>query len=103
MPGPLAEMRTVPLSQFVHGSFFHDEEKGLILVQVLDAVQLATKGEMRPTPDVEISLDAVRLNVTGARIVWPKIRDAAVLRDGKRMRIVLEKPDRYTAIYLKMS
>jgi hypothetical protein len=75
----------------------------LILVQVLDAVQLATKGEMRPTPDVEILLDAVRLHVTAARVVWPKVRDVVVARDGGRVRIVLKKPDRYTAIYLKVS
>jgi hypothetical protein len=76
-------------------------EKDLILVQVLDAVQLATKGEMRPTPDVEITFDADRLHVTAARVVWPKTRDLAVARDGRRARILLEKPDRYTAIYLK--
>jgi len=74
----------------------------LILVQVLDAMQLATKGEMRPTPPVEITLDAARMNVTAARIVWPKARDLAVTREGKRSRIVLERPDRYTAIYLKV-
>jgi hypothetical protein len=99
---PLAELRTSPFSEFVHGSFFHDLEKGLILVQVLDAMQLATKGEMRPTPPVEINLDAARLNVTAARIVWPKVRDLAVAREGKRLRIGIEKPDRYTAIYLKV-
>jgi hypothetical protein len=103
VPSPLAELRTTPHSEFVHGSFFHDLGKGLILVQVLDAVQLATKGEMRPTPDVEILLDAVRLHVTAARVVWPKVRDVVVARDGGRVRIVLKKPDRYTAIYLKVS
>jgi hypothetical protein len=101
IPSPLAELRTNPPSEFVHGSFFHDVEKDLILVQVLDAVQLATKGEMRPTPDVEITFDADRLRVTAARVVWPKKRDLVVVRDGRRARILLEKPDRYTAIYLK--
>jgi hypothetical protein len=101
IPSPLAELRTNPPSEFVHGSFFNDVEKDLILVQVLDAVQLATKGEMRPTPDVEITFDADRLHVTAARVVWPKTRDLAVARDGRRARILLEKPDRYTAIYLK--
>jgi hypothetical protein len=74
----------------------------VILVQVLDAVQLATKGEMRPTPPVQITLDAARINVTAARTVWPNVRDLAVARDGKRLRIMLDKPDRYTAIYLKV-
>ena len=102
VPGPLASLLTNPFSEFVHGSFFHDEEKGVILVQVLDAVQLATKGEMRPTPPVQITLDAARINVTAARTVWPNVRDLAVARDGKRLRIMLDKPDRYTAIYLKV-
>ncbi len=101
-PSPLAELRTNPPSEFVHGSFFHDVEKDLILVQVLDAVQLATKGEMRPTPDVEITFDPDRLPVTAARVIWPKKRDLVVARDGRRSRIVLENPDRYTAMYLKM-
>ena len=99
---PLAELRTSPFSEFVHGSFFHDVEKGMILVQVLDPMQLATKGEMRPTPPVAITLDAARMNVTAAQIVWPKVRDLTVAREGKRLRIVLEKPDRYSAIYLKV-
>jgi hypothetical protein len=65
-------------------------------------VQLATKGEMRPTPDVEITLDPVLLHVTAGRVVWPKTRDLEVTRDGARVRIALEKPDRYTALFLKI-
>ncbi len=102
-PRPLAELRTSPPSEFVHGSFFYDLEKGMILVQVLDAVQLVTRGEMRPTPDVEIALDTVRLDVTAARVVWPKVRDIALKREGRIGRIGVEKPDRYMAIYLKVS
>ena len=83
VPSPLASLLTNPFSEFVHGSFFHDVEKGMILVQVLDAVQLATKGEMRPTPPVEIALDAARINVTAARIVWPNVRDLAVAQTAK--------------------
>jgi hypothetical protein len=102
VPSPLAELRTSPFSEFVHGSFFHDRERDLILVQVLDAIQLATRGERRSTPNVEITVDGSRLHVTAARVVWPQTRDVAVVRDGERLRIVLEKPDRYTAMYLKV-
>lgn len=102
VPNPLAELRTSPNSEFVHGSFFHDAKKDLILVQILDAVQLATKGEMRATPQIELTFDSARLQVTAARAVWPKTRDLAVSRNGGRARIVLDKPDRYTALYLKI-
>ena len=101
VPNPLAEIRTDPFSEYVHGTFFHDAGKRLVLVQLLDTVQLATKGELRATPEIEISFDPRRLRVTAARVVWPKTRDLAVARDGRRGRIVIEKPDRYTAIYVK--
>jgi hypothetical protein len=102
VPSPLAELRTDPFSEYVHGTFFHDEAKNLILVQILDAVQLATKGEMRPTPAIELSIDPGRVAVTAAQIVWPAKRDLALTRREGRVSIVLEKPDRYTALYLKL-
>ena len=57
VPNPLAELRTDPFSEYVHGTLFHDAGKQLILVQLLDTMQLATKGELRPTPEIEISID----------------------------------------------
>lgn len=102
VPNPLAELRTAPFSEYVHGTFFHDEARQLILVQLLDTVQLVTKGELRPTPQVEIFIDPRRLKITAAQVVWPKTKDLQVTqRDGKTC-IVLEKPDRYTALYLKL-
>lgn len=101
-PNPLAELRTDPPSEYVHGTFFHDADKQLILVQLLDAVQLATKGELRSTPQIEISIDPRRLRVTGAQVVWPKTKDLEITQRDGRTRIVLEKPDRYTALYLKL-
>jgi len=99
---PLGEIRTDPFSEFVHGTFFHDAGKQLVLVQLLDTIQLATKGELRPTPEIELSIDPRRLKVTGAQIVWPKTRDLLITRRDGRTRIRLEKPDRYTALYLKL-
>ena len=102
VPNPLAELRTDPFSEYVHGTLFHDESKGLVLVQLLDTMQLATKGELRPTPEIEISMDPQRLRVTAAQVVWPKIKNLQVTRrDGKTL-VVVEKPDRYTALYLKL-
>ena len=103
VPNPLVALRSNPFSEYVHGTFFHDENKGRILVQILDAVQLATKGELRPTPNVEISFDPGRLKVRGAQVIWPKMKELPIKVDGRRGRIVLEKPDRYTALYLKLS
>ena len=102
VPDPAAELLTEPASEFVHGSFFHDTERRLILVQVLDAVELATKGEGRATPDIEISLDKARYTVSGAAVVWPQARDLEVQQGGGRYVIRLTKPERYTAIYLRL-
>jgi len=103
VPKPLAELRTEPFSEFVHGTFFHDEERQLILVQVLDAIQLATKGEMRTTPDITISVNSEHLKITAARILWPKVRDLTVTRQSGKANILLEKPDRYMMIALKLA
>jgi hypothetical protein len=102
VPNPLAEIRTDPFSEYVHGTFFHDAGRQLVLVQLLDTIQLATKGELRGTPQIELSIDPRRLNVTAAQMVWPKTRDLQITRRDGRTRIRLEKPDRYTALYLKL-
>ena len=102
VPNPLAEIRTDPFSEYVHGTFFHDAGKRLVLVQLLDTVQLATKGELRATPEIELSVDPRRLRVTAAQMVWPKTKDLQITRREGKTRIRLEKPDRYTALYLKL-
>jgi hypothetical protein len=102
-PEPLAELRSDPPSEYVHGTFFHDEARSAILVQILDTVELVTKGELRPTPKVEISVDSARLRLAGARVVWPRDRDLAIeTRDG-RTYISLRSSGRYTALYLKLA
>jgi hypothetical protein len=102
-PQPLAELRSEPGSEYVHGTFFHDEVHRAVLVQILDTVELATKGESRPTPTVEISVDSGRLRIAGARIVWPSERDVAVETREGRTHVVIERPDRYTALYLRLA
>jgi Hypothetical glycosyl hydrolase 6/Beta-galactosidase trimerisation domain len=102
VPNPLAEIRTDPFSEYVHGTFFHDAGKRLVLVQLLDTVQLATKGELRATPEIELAVDPRRLRVTAAQMVWPKTKDLQITRREGKTRIRLENPDRYTALYLKL-
>ena len=101
-PLPLAELRSEPDSEYVHGTFFHDESRRAILVQILDTVELATKGEMRPTPNVEISVDSGRLHIAGARVVWPAELDLALETRGGRTYMAMESPNRYAVLYLKL-
>jgi hypothetical protein len=103
VPGPVAELRTEPQSEYVHGTFFHDQARRRILVQILDAVELATKGEPRTTPDVEITLDAARCKVSSAEVVWPKPKKVEVLFDHGRQKIRLGNPGRYVAICLRLA
>ncbi len=102
-PGPIAELRTAPFSQYVHGTFFYDAGKRFILAQVLNTIELATHGEIRPAPSVELSLDSRKLSVSGARIVWPETRDLLVRLVAGRFEVILENPLRYTALLLRLN
>ena len=102
VPHPLAELTSTPSSEYVHGSFFLDPARSAILVQVLDTVQLVTKGERRPTPNVEISINSSRIRVQGARIVWPTEADIQLENQAGRIRLTLKNPASYTALYLKV-
>ncbi len=42
------------------------------MVQVLNTVETALEGEYRGFPEVSIRVDASRLQVIGARTLWPK-------------------------------
>jgi len=102
-PNPLAELRSTPFSEYVHGTFFYDPSKRFILVQVLNTIELATRGELRPAPRVEIRLDPGRLKVAGAMAVWPAQKDLQVLAENGKTLVVLENPPRYTALYLRLA
>ena len=102
-PDPIAELRVDPFSWYVHGTFFYDKSKRFVLVQVLHTVELATQGEPRLAPNVAIKVDKRRLNVAGARVVWPKTQDLAVSNQGGKTRIALPRLDRYMALYLKLA
>ena len=73
------------------------------MVQVLNTVELATDGELRTAPPVTISVNAAKLKVTGARVVYPDTQDLPlVTRDG-RTHFTLSHLQRYAAIYLKLA
>jgi hypothetical protein len=102
-PNPIAELTPVPFTEYVHGTFFYDKSKRFILVQILNAVELATKGKYRGTSDVELGLDSDRLNVSGAEIVWPQKQTLKIQNRGGRTRIFVPSVDRYLALYLKLA
>ena len=100
---PIAELRPEPFSEYVHGTFFWDASKKFIVVQVLNTIELVTKGEFRPTPQVIIKVDPARLKVSGARLVWPKEKELEVVSKDNATQVVLAAPSRYTALYLKVA
>jgi hypothetical protein len=79
----------------VHGTFFWDQSRRFVLVQILNSVELATEGELVEAPEVQVR---VRMKAAGARIVWPEERELRV-EDGV---VRLSKVGRYTAVWLKV-
>jgi hypothetical protein len=103
VPEAIAELRPEPFSEYVHGTFFYDESRRFILVQVLNTVELATNGEFRPAPKVVLRINPEKLRVKGARVVWPQERDLNVTTEGGKTQIILKNPERYTALFLKLT
>jgi len=101
-PNPIAELKTEPASEYLHGSFFYDRERKVILVQLLNAIELATKGELRPAPRVEIRVDRNKLKIAGARAMWPVDKDLPVRQDERYTHIEVADLERYMAIHLKL-
>lgn len=102
-PNPIAELKTEPASEYLHGSFFYDQERKLILVQLLNTIELATKGELRLAPKVKIRVDRNKLKVVGAQAVWPVDKDLPVRQDDRYTHIAVADLERYMAIHLKLS
>lgn len=100
---PIAELLPEPFTEYLHGTFFYDKSGEYVLVQFLNTVEGALEGEYRAVPRVRISVDARRLKVTGARMVWPKEQDVPVRSRGGRAEIVIENPPRYGALYMKLA
>ena len=103
LPLSAAELESKVLGEFVHGTFFYDKSRRYVLVQILNAIELATQAQYVTVPEVEIRVNSERLKVTAARVVWPEERGLAVeSRDGK-LHVTLPRPERYTALYLKLA
>jgi hypothetical protein len=102
-PPPVIELFARPRADFVHGTFFFDKSSELILAQVLNTVQVATDGELRPARGMSIRIDSKRLSVTAARMVWPETQDLPITTDGDRLVVNLPELDVYAAVYLRLS
>ena len=102
VPGPIAEIIPAPSTDYFHGSFFHDASGKFILLQVLNTVELLSKGEFQMPVTAEVRIDAKRLRVTGARMVWPETRDLPLRTTAGRIIISLPEVKRYAAVYLRV-
>jgi hypothetical protein len=71
-------------------------------VQLLNTIELATKGELRPAPKVDIRVDRNKLKVAGARAVWPVDKDLQVRQDDRYTHIAVADLERYMAIHWKL-
>ena len=102
VPSPIAELRSEPFSEYVHGTLFFTDSRDFILAQVLNTIELATGGEARPLPQVTLRLDSRRVRVVGARMVWPELRDLEIRHSGNYTTITLTNLERYAALYLRV-
>ncbi len=102
-PDPIAELESKVLGEFVHGTFFYDQSRRYILVQILNAIELATEAQYVTVPEVRIRLNPKRLNVTAARMVWPGEKDLEVFRRNGKLQVSVPHPERYSAVYLKLA
>jgi len=102
VPDPVAELRFAALPEYLHGTFFWDKTRRFVLVQILNAAELATDGEFIDIPSAEIVVNPRKLKVAAARVVWPQRKDLEISSTQGKTRIVVPKPGRYTALYLKV-
>ncbi len=98
-PDPVLELRSLPNSEFVHATYFWDKNRKFVIVQIVNAVELATSCELRTVPRVEIRFQPRRLAVKGARMVWPS-EGLIPLRGNS---VVLENVGRYSVLLLKVA
>ncbi|MBI3666960.1 MAG: hypothetical protein HY236_12205 [Acidobacteria bacterium] len=103
VPDPVAELHFRSLPEYLHGTFFWDKSRRFVLVQILNAVELATDGQFAAVPEAEIRVNSRKLHVKAARVVWPTERDLEVSTASGITRILVPAPARYTALYLKLA
>lgn len=103
VPNPAMELRLEPFSEYVHGTFFHDRSGQFVLVQILNTIEIITRGELREAPKISLAVNSSKLRVTEARVVWPKTLDLPVTTRGGKTHIALPRLDRYMALFLKLA
>ena len=103
IPNPIAEIVPTPFTEYLHGSFFREKSGRFLFVQVLNTLELLGKGELRAPLRAEIRVNAKKLKVTGARIVWPQTKDLPLGWEEARRVAVLPEIERYTALFLRLS
>jgi hypothetical protein len=97
---PVAELRTEPRSEYVHGSFFWEKGKRSILVQVVNTVELATNGELPGSPGVTVWINPDKIKVKAARVLFPTEKDLQVGSKDGGTHIILPKLERYMMLRL---
>ena len=103
VPDPIMELRSEPFSYYVHGTFFYDQSRRFVLVQVLHTKEIVTHGELSTAPKLSITINPGKLRVSGAKVLWPKSQLIQVATEGGKTRVILPALDRYMAIYLKLA
>jgi hypothetical protein len=103
VPQPVAELRSEVFPEYVHGTFFWEKDRRSLLVQVLNAIELATQGEFREVPAVEIRVNSARVKIKSAEVLWPAARDLPVRNAQGNANITLPSPARYTALRLQLA
>jgi hypothetical protein len=101
---PIAELRTEPNSEYIHGSFFWEKGKRSILVQVVNTVELATNGEVwAGAPRVTAWVNPEKIRVKRARVLYPSEKELMIGMKGGRTQIVLPKLERYMVLRLSLA
>ena len=95
VPHPIAELSFPDLGQHLHGTFFRDPSKRFVLVQILNGIELVTRAEFIDVRYAEVRWNPDKLNVTGARVVWPNAEELTIEpAAGKAARLRVPSPGR---------
>jgi hypothetical protein len=103
VPQPVAELRSEVFPEYVHGTFFWEKDRRSLLVQVLNAIELATQGEFREVPAVEIRVNSARVKIKSAEVLWPAAQHLQVRNAQGNANITLPSPARYTTLRLQLA
>jgi hypothetical protein len=103
VPQAVAELRSEVFPEYVHGTFFWEKDRRSLLVQVLNAIELATQGEFREVPAVEIRVNSARVKIKSAEVLWPAAQQLPIRNAQGNANITLPSPARYTTLRLQLA